>query len=129
MLYRIGADMVVSVHLLFILFVLFGGLLVLRWRWLAALHLPAVTWGAVVEFFHLYCPLTPLENHLRRAAGEQGYADGFIEHYLIPLIYPRGLTADMQLIFGSVVLVLNLAIYGYVLRQALRKKKGRARSG
>ncbi len=123
MLYRVGADAVVSVHLLFILFVLFGGLLVLRWRWLAALHLPAVTWGAMVEFLHLYCPLTPLENRLRQAAGQQGYDGGFIEHYLIPLIYPRGLTADMQLVFGSVVLVLNVTVYVIVIRRFLRAPK------
>ncbi|MGY4531310.1 hypothetical protein ACVW0Y_000413 [Pseudomonas sp. TE3786] len=126
MLYRLGADSVVLVHLLFILFVLFGGLLVLRWRWLLALHLPAVTWGAAVEFFHLYCPLTPLENRLRLAAGQSGYEGGFIEHYLIPLIYPRGLTADMQLGFGAVVLALNLAVYLYLLRGVLRAKKHQA---
>jgi cobalamin synthase len=123
MLYRVGADAVVSVHLLFILFVLFGGLLVLRWRWLAALHLPAVTWGAMVEFLHLYCPLTPLENRLRQAAGQQGYDGGFIEHYLIPLIYPRGLTHEMQWGFGSVVLVLNVTVYVIVIRRFLRAPK------
>jgi len=126
MLYRLGADGVVLVHLLFIVFVLFGGLLVLRWRWLMALHLPAVAWGMAVEFLHLYCPLTPLENHLRQAAGQQGYEGGFIEHYLIPLIYPRGLTAEMQLGFGAVVLVLNVAVYLYVIRGALRPVKGQA---
>jgi hypothetical protein len=126
MWFRLGADTVVLVHLLFIVFVLFGGLLVLRWRWLMALHLPAVAWGMAVEFLHLYCPLTPLENHLRQAAGQQGYEGGFIEHYLIPLIYPRGLTAEMQLGFGAVVLVLNVAVYLYVIRGALRPAKGQA---
>ncbi|PTQ72185.1 DUF2784 domain-containing protein [Pseudomonas sp. GV071] len=126
MWFRLGADTVVLVHLLFILFVLFGGLLVLRWRWLVALHLPAVAWGMAVEFLHLYCPLTPLENHLRQAAGQQGYEGGFIEYYLIPLIYPRGLTAEMQLGFGAVVLVLNVAVYLYVIRAALRSAKGQA---
>jgi hypothetical protein len=126
MWFRLGADTVVLVHLLFIVFVLFGGLLVLRWRWLMALHLPAVAWGMAVEFLHLYCPLTPLENHLRQAAGQQGYEGGFIEHYLIPLIYPRGLTAEMQLDFGAVVLVLNVAVYLYVIRGALRSAKGQA---
>jgi len=126
MAFRLAADAVVLVHLLFILFVLFGGLLVLRWRWVMALHLPAVAWGAAVEFLHLYCPLTPLENQLRQAAGQQGYDGGFIEHYLIPLIYPRGLTAEMQLGFGAVVLVLNIAVYAYVIRGAVQAKKAQA---
>lgn len=123
MLYRFGADAVVLVHLLFILFVLFGGLLVLRWRWLAGLHLPAVTWGAMVEFFHLYCPLTPLENRLRQAAGQAGYEGGFIEHYLIPLIYPRGLTDHLQLVFGAVVVALNGAVYMYLLWRLITRRK------
>jgi cobalamin synthase len=122
MLFRVGADAVVLVHLLFILFVLFGGLLVLRWRWLVALHIPAVTWGAMVEFAHLYCPLTPLENRLRQAAGQSGYEGGFIEHYLIPIIYPRGLTEQMQLGFGAVVLALNLAVYGYLLWRLINRR-------
>ncbi|HLD67321.1 MAG TPA: DUF2784 domain-containing protein [Pseudomonas sp.] len=118
MFYRLAADAVVFSHLLFILFVLCGGLLVLRWHWLAWLHLPAVTWGMAVEFFHLYCPLTPLENRLRQAAGESGYSGGFIEHYLLPLLYPSGLTPSIQLGLGALVLVLNLAVYlGLVLRQ------------
>ena len=125
MLYRLMADAVVLVHLLFILFVLFGGLLVLRWRWLALLHLPAVAWGAAVEFFHLYCPLTPLENHLRQAAGQAGYDGGFIEHYLIPLIYPKGLTEQLQLLFGGVVVVLNASVYLYLLWRLITAAKAR----
>lgn len=118
MFYRLAADAVVFSHLLFILFVLCGGLLVLRWHGLAWLHLPAVAWGMAVEFFHLYCPLTPLENRLRQAAGESGYSGGFIEHYLLPLIYPSGLTPSIQWVLGSLVLVLNLAVYlGLVLRR------------
>src|SRR5262245_41948400 len=85
MIYRIAADAVLTLHLAFILFVVLGGWLVLRWPRLALLHLPAAAWGATVEFFHLYCPLTPLENRLRLAAGEQGYSGGFIEHYLVPV--------------------------------------------
>ncbi len=124
--YRLAADAVVLVHLLFIVFVLFGGLLVLRWRWLAWLHLPAVTWGAMVEFMHLYCPLTPLENHYRQAAGQAGYEGGFIEHYLIPLIYPSGLTHELQLLFGSVVIVLNGAAYLYLLWRLINRRQGQA---
>ncbi|EFW83443.1 hypothetical protein ALP26_03813 [Pseudomonas savastanoi pv. glycinea] len=101
MFYRVAADAVVAFHLLFIVFVLFGGLLVVSRPWLALLHVPAAAWGAAVEFLHLYCPLTPLENTLRRTAGEQGYDGGFVEHYLIPLIYPAGLTPGIQLWLGA----------------------------
>ncbi|MBC9251611.1 hypothetical protein A9179_15165 [Pseudomonas alcaligenes] len=118
--YKLLADGVVWVHLGFILFVLFGALLVLRWPRLALLHLPAATWGVLVELLHLGCPLTPLENHWRRAAGEAGYRGGFVEHYLIPLIYPAGLTPQIQLGLGSLVLLLNLALY---LRLLLRCRR------
>ncbi|KPW28930.1 Uncharacterized protein ALO59_01955 [Pseudomonas amygdali pv. mellea] len=115
MFYRVAADAVVAFHLLFIVFVLFGGLLVVSRPWLALLHVPAVAWGAAVEFLHLYCPLTPLENTLRRAAGEQGYDGGFVEHYLIPLIYPAGLTPGIQLWLGGIVLLVNVSVYGLLL--------------
>lgn len=125
MLYRIAADALVFFHLLFILFVLFGGLLVVYRPWLALLHLPAAAWGVSVEFFGLYCPLTPLENELRQAAGQHGYEGGFIDHYLLPLIYPAGLTPQIQLWLGLVVLSINLAVYSLLLwrspRQSLRR--------
>ncbi|XKD48605.1 hypothetical protein PA7077_02913 [Pseudomonas aeruginosa] len=101
-------------HLGFILFVLFGGLLPLRWPRLAWLHLPAVAWGCAVEFLGLPCPLTPLENRLRRAAGDAGYSGGFVEHYLLPLIYPAGLTPAVQWILGAIVLLVNLIAYLYL---------------
>src|SRR3990167_10903844 len=94
---RLAADAVLLLHLLFIAFALFGGLLVLRWRWLAWLHLPAVGWAVTVEALQLLCPLTPLENDLRHAVGQAGYSTGFIEHYLLPIIYPAGLTPVIQL--------------------------------
>ncbi|QXW43790.1 MULTISPECIES: DUF2784 domain-containing protein [Pseudomonas syringae group] len=115
MFYRVAADAVVAFHLLFIVFVLFGGLLVVSRPWLALLHVPAVAWGAAVEFLHLYCPLTPLENSLRSTAGEQGYDGGFVEHYLIPLIYPAGLTPGIQLWLGGIVLLVNVSVYGLLL--------------
>ncbi|PHN24958.1 DUF2784 domain-containing protein [Pseudomonas sp. ICMP 561] len=121
MLYRLGADAVLVVHLLFIVFVLFGGLLVLRWRWVMVLHIPAMLWGAVVEFFHLYCPLTPLENALRVRAGGEGYEAGFIEHYLVALIYPAGLTPQIQLWLGAIVVVSNLAVYCWLVIRLWRK--------
>jgi hypothetical protein len=123
MLYRVAADAVVFLHLVFIVFVVFGGVLVLRWRWLMALHLPAVAWGAVVELLHLYCPLTPLENALRERAGEQGYSGDFVEHYLIPLIYPSGLTPQIQLWLGAVVVLINLGVYGGLATRWWRRRK------
>ncbi len=115
MLYSIAADTLLIVHLLFIVFVVLGGILVFKWHKLFLLHLPAVGWGALVEFNHWICPLTPWENALRRAAGEASYETGFIEHYLIPLIYPTNLTQDLQLILGSSVIIINLAIYSLLL--------------
>ncbi|MGP0016603.1 DUF2784 domain-containing protein [Pseudomonas sp.] len=116
MFYRIAADGLVSFHLLFILFVLFGGLLVLKWRRLIWLHLPAATWGVAVEVFHLECPLTRWENLFRQAAEQGGYGEGFIEHYLIPLIYPAGLTPTIQLGLGALVLLLNLTVYLHLFK-------------
>lgn len=121
MIFRLAADAVVTFHLLFILFVLLGGLLVLRWPWAALLHLPAMIWGAAVEFLHLYCPLTPLENALRSRAGDQGYDGGFIEHYLIPLIYPAGLTPQIQLWLGGIVLLINASVYGALIVRGVRR--------
>ncbi|MBZ0072603.1 MAG: DUF2784 domain-containing protein [Thiohalobacteraceae bacterium] len=112
----IVADLLVLLHLAFILFVLLGGLLVLRWRRLLWLHLPVVAWGAAIEFVGWVCPLTPLENRLRAAAGDAGYGGGFIEHYLIPLIYPADLTRELQWLLGAVVLVVNAVVYWRVLR-------------
>lgn len=122
MLARLAADAVMLLHLGFILFVLLGGLLVLRWPRLAWLHLPAVAWGMAVEFLHLYCPLTPLENHFRQAAGELGYGGGFIEHYLIPLIYPASLTEAIQIGLGLAVLAINLPPYLLLTRRRLRPR-------
>ena len=123
MFFRLAADAVVVVHLLFIVFVLFGGLLVLRWRWLLFLHVPALVWGAVVEFFHFYCPLTPLENAMRSRAGMEGYDGGFIEHYLIPLIYPAGLTPQIQLWLGGIVVLCNLLVYSWLASRRWARRK------
>jgi hypothetical protein len=118
--YRALADLVVVAHLAFIAFVVAGGLLV-RWRrWVAFLHLPCAVYGAAIELWGWICPLTPLENHLRRLGGERGYAGGFIEHYLIPIIYPGALTHRAQLILGVLVALLNVAIYAWALRRRRR---------
>lgn len=109
------ADAVLVFHLAFIIFVMFGALLVLqRWVWIW-LHLPAVAWGMAVEFLHLYCPLTPLENSLRIKAGIAGYEGDFVGHYLIPLIYPASLTPQLQIGIGALVLIVNLLAYALVI--------------
>jgi hypothetical protein len=110
---RILADVLVVVHLAFIAFVIAGGLLVLKHRAWALPHLPAAAWGAWTEFTGTVCPLTPWENSLRHAAGGAGYPGGFIEHYLIPLIYPEALSTGTQLALGILVVAVNLAVYGY----------------
>jgi len=115
MLFRFAADALVLLHLAFIVWVLFGGLLVLTWRPALLVHLPALAWGLEVEGLHLECPLTDWENRMRFAAGDAGYHGGFVEHYIWPLIYPAGLTPQIQWLLGAIVLLLNLAIYGYVL--------------
>jgi hypothetical protein len=121
-LYRVLADFVVIVHGAFVVFVVLGGLLVLRnirWAWV---HLPAAIWGAWVEFAGQICPLTPLENHLRHLAGERGYTGGFIEHYIIPLMYPAGLTRETQLVLGYVLVAINLGAYGVAVWRMYRAR-------
>ena len=115
MIYRALADLVLAVHLAFVVFVVLGGLLVLRWPRLAWLHVPAAIWGILIEYTGWICPLTPLENSFRMRGGEAGYSGGFIEHYIQPLLYPAGLTRSTQLVLGSLVLILNLAAYSVVV--------------
>ena len=107
-----AADLLVILHLAFILFVMLGGLLLFRWSWVAWLHLPAMAWGALIELVGWICPLTPLEQRFRQAAGEAGYSGGFIEQYLLPLIYPDSLTREIQLALGLLVIIFNAVIYG-----------------
>ena len=120
MFYRLAADSLVLFHLTFILFVLLGGLLALKWRPLIWLHLPAAAWGVAVEVFHLPCPLTRWENLLRQLAGQRGYGGGFIEHYILTLIYPAGLTPQIQLGLGALVLTINIAVYAQLIRLGRR---------
>lgn len=120
MLHRALADAVVALHLAFIVFVVAGGLLTLVWRRAPLVHVPAALWGAWVEITGRTCPLTPLENSLRRAAGASGYDGGFVEHYLIPIVYPPGLTRGAQLVLAAAVLVANAAIYTLVWRRRRR---------
>ena len=118
MLDRLLADAVVALHLAFIVFVMVGGLLVLWRPAIAWLHLPALAWGIYAESTGTICPLTPLENALRRAAGEAGYAGGFIEHYVVELIYPPGLTPGIQTAIAAGLIALNAAVYALAWRRS-----------
>ena len=100
MIEKIAADLIVLFHFTFILFVIAGGFLVLRWRWVIWLHIPCAVWAVLIEFYGWICPLTPWENSLRISAGSSGYNGSFIEHYILPIIYPSGLTRKLQYIFG-----------------------------
>jgi hypothetical protein len=114
---RLFADVLVLAHLAFIFFVITGGFLAWRWRRLAWVHLPCALWGALVEFMGWICPLTPWEIALRRQAGMAGYEGGFIEHYIIPVIYPSGLTPAIQVGLGSLVVAVNLVAYVVYFRR------------
>ena len=116
MIYRVAADLVVLIHAAFVLFVAVGGLLALRWRRAMWAHLPAVAWGVLIELAGCVCPLTPLENWLRLKGGGAGYAGGFVEHYVVPVLYPSGLTRGVQVALAGAVVALNLAVYYLVLR-------------
>jgi len=111
------ADLVVVVHLAFVVFVVAGGFLALRWPRLAWVHVPVFLWGAAISFAGWICPLTPLENRLRHAAGEEGYSGGFIDHYLLAALYPEGLTRGQQAITGALVLALNGTAYALLVRK------------
>jgi hypothetical protein len=123
MLTRVAADFIVIIHFGFIVFVVLGGLLVFRWPKLMWLHLPAVAWGVVIEFAGFICPLTPLENRLRIAAGESGYLRGFIDQYLIPVIYPDVLNRPTQIALGILLVSINLVLYGVVVAKRKRNKE------
>lgn len=119
MLYAWLATAVVAVHLAFVVFVVAGGLLVRRWPRLAWVHLPCAAWGIYVELAGKICPLTPLENDLRRRAGAAGYAEGFLEHYLVAIVYPSGLTPSLQWTLGALAIAVNLGVYAWVLRRRM----------
>jgi hypothetical protein len=118
------ADLLVALHLAFVVFVVGGGLLVLRWPKMAWVHLPAAAWGALVELTGWICPLTPVENWLRQRAGLDVYAGDFVARYVVPTLYPEGLTRESQLLMGAVVIVLNATVYALVIR----RRSGRERS-
>lgn len=118
MIYRLLADVVVLAHLAFVLFAVFGGLFVLRSRRAALVHLPAAAWAVVIELVGWVCPLTPLENSLRQSGGESGYAGSFVEQYVVPILYPGGLTLAVRIGLAGLVVAVNAAIYLYAFSRS-----------
>jgi len=121
MIYRVLADAVIVFHLVFILFGLLGGLFILWRKWILLFHLPSVVWIVLIEFKGWICPLTPLENYFHELAGQVGYTGGFIEHYLIPIIYPAGLTSDIQFVLGCIAFGINILVYLFVIQRVIWK--------
>ena len=119
------ADLIVLIHFAFVLFVIFGGLLALRWRRVMWAHLPCVAWGIWIELSHGLCPLTPLENRLREHAGRGTYEGGFVDHYIMPILYPEGLTHNTQVAIACVIIAINGGCYGFILWQWLRSRRQR----
>jgi hypothetical protein len=122
--YRFLADTLTVLHMVFVAFVLLGGFLALRWRRVVWLHGPAVLWGVLVEWAGWVCPLTPLENWLRLEGHGQGYGGGFVERYLAPVLYPAALSAGIQFVLGTLVVVVNLLVYGRVVQ--VRRRRARS---
>jgi hypothetical protein len=125
--YHLIADAILALHFTYVAFVLLGGLLVLRYRKLAWLHLPAVAWGAAVEFMDWYCPLTTWENHFHALAGVGAYQGDFLWRYLLRAMYPAGLTPNVRMVLGGIVIVLNVAIYTVIVVRAIRSPSNAAR--
>jgi hypothetical protein len=121
--YAVLAGAVVLVHMLFVTFAVSGAVLALRWRWVPWIHLPAVLWAAFIEFSGGICPLTPIENELRAAAGLDYYSGDFIAEYLFPLLYPEGLTRQAQVVIGSLIIAINVATYGWLFRRHLATER------
>lgn len=121
MLFRALADLVVLLHLAFIVFVISGGLLAVKWSWIPWLHLPALFWGILLELRGWVCPLTPLENWLRQTSGGAGYPEGFVEHYVLPVVYPADLTATTQVFLALLAGAINVVVYLFVWRVRIRR--------
>lgn len=123
MFYRLGAETVLLLHVCFIAFVVFGALLALRWGWIVTVHLPSVAWACYVELTNRVCPLTYAENYLWKRAGQSGYSQGFIEHYLVLVVYPPALTPRLQFILAGVVVLANASLYGWLLLRRQRSRR------
>ncbi len=123
MIHLLAANAILTLHLLFICLVMFGAVAALRWPRFAIIHIPAATWGFLVEAYAWYCPLTEFENELLRKAGEEGYTGGFIEHHLLAIIYPDGLTREFQVALAVIVLLINGGLYGWMLARKKQQKR------
>ena len=121
--YALLTDALIVFHFLFVGFVIFGGVVVLRWHRAAFIHLPAAAWGVFIEWSGFLCPLTPLENYLRQQAGLDVYQGGFVDHYIMPVLYPAGLTRDTQMVLGALILVINVSLYAIAFTRDSRRKK------
>lgn len=120
---RLAADAILVLHLAFIVFACFGALLTLVWRWMPVVHLPAAVWGVYIELSGRLCPLTHLENHFRISAGQTGYTESFVEHYLLDIIYPPGLTRGVQFALAGGLLLLNIALYAWIARSCRARRR------
>lgn len=117
MIYRLLADLILIFHFCFVLFAIFGGLLVLRWRWMWKLHLPALVWSFLVQYFVWICPLTDWENYFRRLGGDAGYEGGFIEHFISAILYPGVITPQIHLLLAVSLVIFNLLVYAFLFRR------------
>ncbi len=124
--YRFLADLLAFLHLVFVVFVVVGGFLALSRPRVALLHVPAAIWGVLIQWAGWICPLTPMEVHLRRLGGQAGYSGGFVDHYLVPVLYPPGLTRSHQIWLGIFVALLNLGVYGWLFRRWRARKQCRS---
>jgi len=122
LVYLILTDLVIIIHVLFVIFALLVGLLLIARRYLIVVHLPAAIWASLIGFMGWTCPLTPLENYLRNTAGADGYTGGFVEHYLMPILYPVGITANIQIALGIFVVFFNIGIYTFVYYKHIVKR-------
>ena len=127
--YQLLADTVVLIHIAFVVFAVVGGVLAMKWRWVCLVYLPAVLWAAWIEFTSGICPLTPLENWLRSNAGQRGYQGGFIEHYIMPVLYPSAMDSRIQIMLGVLVVSVNVVVYGYLLAHSRHRTGGRRGGG
>ena len=120
--FELLSGLTVIVHLVFVMFVIAGGLLVIHWPWLMCLHITAVIWAAAVELFGWICPLTPLENWFRQGSGQSPYETDFVERWVVPLLYPHGLTREVQIVLGLFVIIVNLSVYAWLYRRIQGQK-------